>query len=197
MNFLAHLYLSGDDPQVRVGNFIGDFVKGSDLRARFGPNIALGIELHREIDHFTDHHPVVRRSKARLWPVHRHYAGVIVDLYYDHFLARRWPEFHDTFLPDYAEASYQVVLAHDALLPEKVKWMMPYMMKGDWLSSYARLEGIHRALSGLARRTRFTSNLDVAVHDLQTHYDLFENEFRAFFPNLRHFTGAWLEKARK
>jgi acyl carrier protein phosphodiesterase len=197
MNFLAHLYLSGDDPRVRVGNFIGDFVKGRDLPARFGAPIAAGIQLHREIDHFTDRHPVVKKSKARLWPVHRHYAGVVVDLYYDHFLARRWPEFHHSLLPDYAAACYQVVLSHLPVLPEKMKRMLPLMMKDDWLSNYAKLEGLGRAFSGLAQRTRFASNMDQAIPGLQRHYADFENEFLAFFPDLQHFARTWMDERGK
>jgi acyl carrier protein phosphodiesterase len=191
MNFLAHLYLSGDDPEVKVGNFIGDFVKGRDVHTRFTRNIALGIELHREIDHFTDLHPLVKRSKARLWATYRHYSAVIVDLYYDHFLARNWNEYHASFLPDYADGSYKILLQHDAILPEKVKWMLPHMMKGDWLSNYARVEGIHRALSGMARRTRFVSNMEHAATDLQAHYPDFEADFRAFFPELQRFAENW------
>src|SRR5450432_1821563 len=90
MNFLAHLYLSGDNPQVMIGNFIGDFVKGKNLTERFDTDVAKGIALHREIDWFTDTHIVVKQSKDRLRPKYRHYAGVIVDIFYDHFLAKNW-----------------------------------------------------------------------------------------------------------
>ena len=103
MNFLAHLYLSGDNEQIIVGNFIGDFVKGRNALQTFDPTIALGIELHRAIDQFTDTHPVVRSSKDRLRPKYRHYAGVIVDIFYDHFLARKWNDYHKTPLPEFAQ----------------------------------------------------------------------------------------------
>lgn len=193
MNFLAHLYLSGDDPKIQVGNFIGDFVKGRDVHQQFERPIALGIELHREIDLFTDRHPEIKKSKSRLWPAYRHYAAVIVDLYGDHFLACNWNEYHPGFLPDFARQSYANLLAHDDILPEKVRWMLPYITQGDWLSNYAHLEGLHRALSGMARRTRFESNMDRATVDLQIHYADFEAEFRAFFPEVRHFTSEWLK----
>src|SRR5437870_13401328 len=106
MNFLAHLYLSGDDNEVKVGNFIGDFVQGKDLELRYGKRIAKGILLHREIDFFTDHHPVVKQSKDRLRPNYRHYAGVIVDIFYDHFLASKWNSHSVKLLPHYAEECY-------------------------------------------------------------------------------------------
>lgn len=193
MNFLAHLYLSGDDPQIQVGNFIGDFVKGRDVHDRFERPIALGIELHREIDDFTDRHPEIKKSKSRLWPAYRHYAAVIVDLYCDHFLARNWTEYHTSILPDFAGRSYANLLAHDAILPEKVRWMLPHIMTGDWLSNYAHLDGLNRALRGMARRTRFESNMDQATEDLRNHYADFEAEFRAFFPEVQHFAREWLK----
>ena len=90
MNFLAHIYLSGDDPNIQLGNFIGDFVKGRNLVEQFGHEIAKGIELHRAIDEFTDKHPIVKLSKVRLREKYRHYAPVIVDIFYDHYLAKNW-----------------------------------------------------------------------------------------------------------
>jgi acyl carrier protein phosphodiesterase len=184
MNFLAHIYLSGDDPNIQLGNFIGDFVKGRNLAEQFGTEIAKGIELHRAIDEFTDKHPVVKHSKVRLRDKYRHYAPVIVDIFYDHYLAKNWDRYHKTFLPDYAEAIYQMILSRENILPEKVKWMMPYMIKQNWLTNYARIDGIGRVLNGMSRRTPYESKMDEAVHDLQTHYVEFEKEFFDFFPQL-------------
>ncbi len=195
MNFLAHLYLSGDDPNVQVGNFIGDFVKGRSLIEQFGPDIARGIELHRAIDEFTDRHPVVAKSKNRLRPTYRHYAGVIVDIFYDHFLAHRWDEYHDEFLPDYAERMYSLMDQHQAILPEEVKYMMPYMTRGNWLVNYARLEGIHRALTGMARRSRHGAQMEFAIKDLKTDYELYAQEFATFFPELHQYARNWLSLA--
>src|SRR4051812_44429809 len=109
MNFLAHLYLSGDNDYVKLGNFIGDFVKGRNLNEQFPSGIARGIRLHRAIDEFTDSHPIVKKSKDRLRPAYRHYAPVIVDVFYDHFLARNWTRYSDTALADYAEQTYDLV----------------------------------------------------------------------------------------
>lgn len=184
MNFLAHIYLSGNDPNIQLGNFIGDFVKGRNLSEQFEPSIAKGIELHRAIDEFTDKHPVVKQSKVRLREKYRHYAPVIVDIFYDHYLAKNWDQFHTTFLPDYAEAIYKMILSRENILPEKVKWMMPYMIKGNWLANYARIDGIGRVLSGMSRRTPYDSKMHQAVEDLQIHYADFEREFFEFFPEL-------------
>jgi acyl carrier protein phosphodiesterase len=184
MNFLAHLYLSGNDPNVMIGNFIGDFVKGRHLQERFAPGVVQGIQLHRAIDAFTDSHPVVSQSKARLRPKYRHYAPVIVDMFYDYYLAKNWSTYSDMLLPDFAEHCYSTLEQHRAMLPEEVQQMLPYMIRGNWLVSYAQAEGIHRALSGMSRRTRFDSKMDEAVHELRE-WDLeFGREFSTFFPEI-------------
>jgi acyl carrier protein phosphodiesterase len=185
MNFLAHLHLSGDEPLILVGNFIGDFVKGRNLYERFDREVARGIELHRSIDEFTDHHPVVSESKERLRAKYRHYAGVIVDVFYDHFLARHWNDFHDRPLHDFASQCYSILSDHHELLPADVKQMLPYMISGNWLVGYAAKEGIRQALRGMARRTTFESGMENAADDLNRHYESFDLEFLSFFPDLR------------
>lgn len=195
MNFLAHLYLSGDDPARKVGNFIGDFVKGRDLASRFEPGIVAGIGLHRAIDHFTDTHATVKQSKKRLQPTYRHYSGVIVDVFYDHFLARHWSHFSSEPLDRFAQQAYRELLDHQAVLPEDVKHMLPYMMTGNWLLNYQHVEGIDRALTGMSRRTTFVSHMQHATADLQEHYTAFESEFHRFFPELKAFCEEWIGKA--
>jgi acyl carrier protein phosphodiesterase len=194
MNFLAHLYLSGSNQGVMVGNFIGDFVKGRRLEERFEKDVQVGIELHRHIDFFTDSHDIVSQSKKRLWPKYRHYAGVIVDIYYDHFLAKQWDAHHPELLPDYADRCYTVLQSNLSRLPEEVQFMLPYMIKGNWLVNYARLEGIHRALSGMARRTTFVSKMDEAVEDIKKDYDKFNEEFNEFFPALKNQAVSFLSQ---
>lgn len=191
VNFLAHLYLSGDHPQVMVGNFIGDFVKGRDLSNQFSPDIVRGIELHRAIDEFTDQHPIVRISKSRLWAKYRHYSGVITDIYFDHFLASQWDSYSSTPLADYAGSAYQHLLNHQHILPERVLHMLPYMMKGNWLLNYREIEGIRRALSGMARRASFVSNMENAADDLAEFYPDFKQDFDQFFPELQAFCFRW------
>jgi acyl carrier protein phosphodiesterase len=194
MNFLAHLYLSGNDTSILLGNFIGDFIKGKNLVEKVGAKIARGIELHREIDFFTDQHPIVKESKQRLRPKYRHYSGVIVDVFYDHFLAKNWNDYHDQLLPDYADHVYDVIQKNASLLPERVNLMMPYMIKGNWLVNYAKLEGIHRALTGMARRTPYESKMDESVVDLQENYEKFKTEFTTFFPELEKHCNKWLKR---
>lgn len=191
MNFLAHLYLSGDDPEVMVGNFIGDFVKGRNVRERFRPGIAAGIELHRAIDDFTDAHPVVDRSKQRLRPNLRHYSPVVADMFYDHFLAANWRHYHSEPLTLYAAGVYRLLESYRDVLPEGVKAMLPYMVGGNWLVSYARIEGIQRALNGMAARTPYESGMETATKLLRAHYDSFKEEFTEFFPELAHFASRY------
>jgi len=192
MNFLAHLYLSGANHKIMIGNFIGDFVKGRNSLEQFDSEIIRGIELHRAIDEFTDSHPTVTASKNRLRPKYRHYSGVIVDVFYDHFLARNWNIYHTELLPDFADKAYGIIQAHELILPKEVKFMMPYMIKGNWLVNYAKTEGIHRALSGMARRTPYESKMDEAVVDLKLNYGEFQNEFTEFFPQLNSFSQKFL-----
>ncbi|NBW37446.1 MAG: DUF479 domain-containing protein [Cytophagia bacterium] len=190
MNFLAHLYLSGNDPDVATGNFIGDFVKGRQHYQHMPEKVIAGIELHRIIDAFTDSHPVVSDSKKRLWPKYRHYSGVIVDIYYDHFLARNWNDYHQELLPDYADKCYQILQSRTYDLPESVRFLLPHIIRGNWLVNYAKVEGIQRALSGMARRTTFVSKMEESVKDLEEFYEDFKGEFQVFFPEL-------IEEARK
>jgi acyl carrier protein phosphodiesterase len=194
MNFLAHLYLSGDNPKIMLGNFIGDFVKGKQGLSQFEPDIIRGIHLHRSIDEFTDSHPVVTQSKNRLRPKYRHYSGVIVDIFYDHLLAKNWHLFHSEILTDFAETAYSIIHVHQPILPEEVKFMMPHMIRGNWLVNYAKLEGIERALSGMTRRTRYESKMDESVVDLKEHYEDYAQEFLEFFPDLKHHATRWLEQ---
>jgi acyl carrier protein phosphodiesterase len=191
MNFLAHIYLSGDNEKLMIGNFIGDFVKGNQFND-FESEIGRGIVLHRAIDEYTDQHEVVSRSKDKLRKKYRHYSGVIVDVYYDHFLANNWLDYHTVPLNPFTTTTYQTIQKYDEILPKGAKYMLPYMINNNWLLNYAKKEGISRALSGMSRRTKFDSKMDESIVDLEKHYEEFESEFKLFFEDLRHFVGQWL-----
>jgi acyl carrier protein phosphodiesterase len=194
VNFLAHLHLSGDNEKILIGNFIADFVKGKVALSTYEPEIKAGILLHRAIDSFTDSHPIVKESKSRLIPKYRHYSGVITDMFYDHFLANRWLDYHSTPLADYSQSIYLTLNQNSALLPEEAKRMLPFMSTHDWLVGYGTQAGMHRALSGLARRTPFESKMEEAVSDLNLCYDLYKAEFATFFPELKKYTKNWLDQ---
>lgn len=187
MNFLAHLYLSGNNPKIMIGNFMGDFIKGRAYLNQYDSEIIKGIDLHRSIDEFTDSHAIVTQSKNRLRPKYRHYSGVITDVFYDHFLAANWNQFHSLPLAQFAQQAYQTIQSSDTELPAELNHMMPYMVNGNWLLNYSNLEGIHRALSGMARRTPYESKMEESVTDLRENYDAFKNEFMEFFPLLEAY----------
>ncbi|HEY8402097.1 MAG TPA: ACP phosphodiesterase, partial [Cytophagaceae bacterium] len=154
MNFLAHVYLSFESDEVLVGNFIADAVKGKEV-LKFTPGIQKGILLHREIDHYTDSHEVVKEFKKELRPVFGKYAPVVSDIYFDHFLACSWHHYSTTPLADFAQYTYKTILAHKAILPEKVKGYLPYMIRENWLFNYSNFEGIKRVFEGMSSRARF------------------------------------------
>jgi len=187
MNYLAHIYLSGDNETIRIGNFMADHIKGNKYKT-YPEDIQKGILLHRQIDSFTDGHKIARGSKRRLNERYGLYKGVIIDILYDHFLAKNWPLYSKIPLSDYSTAFYKLLLEHYEILPEKIKYMSKYMIKDDWLAAYAHKEGIQKVLSGMNRRTGGISNMDLAINDLETHYDDFENDFTLFFKDLNDFT---------
>ena len=194
MNFLAHAHLSGDDKKILVGNFIGDFIKGRQALNQFEKQIIRGVELHRAIDEFTDNHPVVHKSKDRLRSAYRHYAGVIVDVFYDHYLATHWSEYHYQTLETFAANTYSTIESFSPVLPPAFNDMLPYMIRGNWLVSYRDIMGVHRALSGMAQRSPYNSKMERASTDMRNHYDDFGLEFQKFFPQLKAFAEEWLRE---
>ncbi len=183
MNFLAHFYLSGNNRDLLIGNFIADAVKGSRYN-EYPDEIRKGILMHRHIDHFTDTHDVVRQSKLRLRSEFRHYAPVIVDVFYDHFLAASWETYGKGELKEYAAKVYSTLEAAAEHLPDKSRYMLPFMKKNDWLSAYSNVDGIHTVLSGMSRRTPYKSGMEKAARALEADYDLYKQEFELFFPEL-------------
>lgn len=187
MNFLAHIYLSFENDEITVGNFIADSIRGNKYR-HLPKNIQRGILLHRAIDTYTDAHPTVRKSTKRLHKNYSHYSGVIVDIFYDHFLAKNWSTYSKTPLDEFVEAFYDLLEDNYNLLPDGIKRMMPYMIADNWIYNYAKLDGIGRVLNGMNRRTKNKSKMNFAIIDLEEHYDKFESEFTSFFEELIIFS---------
>src|SRR5690606_7103901 len=187
MNFLAHIYLSGNEEDVIIGNFIADGIKGKRYE-KFPPQIAKGILLHRSIDSFTDHHPTVRQSTERLHKNYSHYSGVIVDILYDHFLAKNWNKYSDVPLDEYVQDFYELLRKNFTILPPRIQKMMPYMIADNWLLSYATVEGIGKILAQMNVRTKNVSKMNLAVAELEEYYEEFEAEFTSFFDELIHFS---------
>nr|WP_155206308.1 acyl carrier protein phosphodiesterase [Xanthovirga aplysinae] len=169
-----------------LGNFLGDFVKRRDF-SNYSEKIVEGIELHHQIDRFTDQHHIVSRSKQRLRPSFRHYSSVIVDIFYDHFLALHWHKFSDLPLQLFTDQVYQLMQDYFVLLPSRTQYMLPYMVKDNWLLNYSKMQGIERVFDGMARRSSFKSGMEKAPLALQAGYREYEKEFMEFFPHLIDF----------
>lgn len=184
MNFLAHIYLSGDNDLLKIGNFMADSIRGHSYD-NYPTEIRKGILLHRSIDSFTDMHPIYRQSKHRLHEKYGHYSGVIMDIFYDHFLAKNWNKYSDVKLEDYAENFYLLLKDQYEVLTERAKGMMPYMIGRNWLVSYASLEGLEMIMFQMDYRTKHRVAMDESIVELKQFYTEFENEFTLFFEELR------------
>ena len=186
MNFLAHLYLAGppaapDYAGRLVGQFIADSVPGRRFEA-YPPAVRAGIRAHRALDTFTDQHPVVRRSTARLRRAGSgKYAGVVADVFMDHFLARYFPELTGENLLAFTQRTYALLAAHEPVFPAAVQRFFPYLVQQNWLLHYAEIAGIARALQGLSRRASPGSGMENATQELQRHYAEYEADFREFW----------------
>lgn len=184
MNFLAHIYLSGNNDLLKIGNFMADSIRGNSYE-NYPEEIKKGILLHRSIDSFTDMHPVYRKSKHRLHEKYGHYSGVIMDIFYDHFLAKNWANYSNKKLEEYADEFYQLLRDNYDLLTAKIQGMMPYMIARNWLVSYASISGLEMILFQMDHRTKNRVAMHEAIVELQEFYLEFEAEFTQFFIELQ------------
>ncbi|RAJ11848.1 acyl carrier protein phosphodiesterase [Olleya aquimaris] len=172
---------------VTIGNFIADGIRGKKYK-EYPKDIQTGILLHRQIDTFTDAHPTVRKSTKRLHKNYGHYAGVIVDILYDHFLAKNWEQYSNIPFAEYIDDFYDTLEKHFEILPPRIQKMLPHMLADNWLLSYASIEGITKVLEGMNRRTKNRSQMNLAVNELEAFYKEFEAEFTSFFDELITFS---------
>lgn len=187
MNFLAHLYLSGNNDSIKIGNFMADGIRGKQFED-FPTEIKKGILLHRAIDTYTDAHPVFRQSTKRLHQNYHHYSGVIVDVFYDHFLAKNWNTYSSEKLEEFVDRFYESLSENQAILTLKTQNLMPYMIKQNWLVSYRSVDGIKQILTQMDHRTKNESKMRFATNELSEFYIEFENEFITFFEDLILFS---------
>jgi acyl carrier protein phosphodiesterase len=183
MNLLAHAQLSGDNESVLAGNMMADAVKGREWE-KYAPDIQLGILLHRQIDDFTDKHPLVRQSKTVIREQYGLYSGVVTDIYFDHFLAVGWEMYSNTSLANFSNHVYGILSRHFVILPHRIKYILPFMMAQNWLNSYASLHDLERIFYNMDRRTGFRSGMKTAVAVMETHYGDLQENFREFYPQL-------------
>lgn len=190
MNYLAHVFLSRHSPEAILGAVLGDFVKGP-VPGEYSLAVRAAILLHRSIDRFTDAHPIPNAARALVSPARRRFAPILLDVFYDHFLARHWAEHCAVPLPQFTRQVYDVLRAHHAILPPRLQLVAPRMAANDWLAAYAELPGVDAAVNGIARRLgRYprAAVLHGAVQELERHYARFAQDFRAFFPQLSAYT---------
>lgn len=187
LNFLAHLYLSESCPKIMIGNFIADHIKGNQF-THLDPKIQLGIKLHRQIDTYTDTHEITRRSKRRLHKRYGLFAGIVIDIFYDHYLAKNWKNYSAIPLKIYVNSVYNLVNSYKEILPEKTVQIIPYMVKYNWLYNYKYKEGIKSVLEGMNKRTNKIGQIDLAINDLRILDKDFEIDFESFFDDLQIFS---------
>jgi len=183
MNFLAHVFLSGKDEDLLLGNFMADFISNNEV-ANLSPAIRKGVELHRIIDSFTDQHEMVRKGTKRLRANHGKYAPVVIDILYDNVLAKNWSTYEKQTLAEFSQDAYLVLFRRSEDLPEKLSKKVPFMVKDNFLAKYGTIAGLTRALSSMDRRTKFPSDFVSAIKQLEDEWDLFNEEFNAFFPEM-------------
>lgn len=183
MNYLAHLYLADDTPESLLGNLLGDFLRGVRVQD-FPLEVQAGIRRHFQVDAFTDTHPVPLESRRRIAAPQRRFGGVLVDIFYDHFLARHWREFSSEPLEAFSQRAYAALASQETLLPERLRHALPRMREEDWLASYREVEGVRTTLRRLSRRLRREHDLAAGVDELIRSYAALEADFRRFFPEL-------------
>lgn len=183
MNYLAHIYLSGDSDDILLGNFIADFVKGNKY-LDYPEQVSYGIRLHRSIDLFTDQHPLVKECMNMLRPGYGRYAGIVTDVFFDHFLAANWNQYSECTLRQFSKHAHAVFLSNFLLLPFRVKQFLPFLIQHKRLESYAHRDSMFQVLEIMSRRTSLPANSEWAMQILHQEYDLFDDLFRSFFAEM-------------
>jgi len=190
VNFLAHALLAGDDPALVVGGVVGDWIKGP-LPGRLPPDLARGAALHRAIDSHAETHPAFRRSRSRVSTARRRYAGVLVDIFYDHLLAADWAALHPKPFADYRHAVYRQVSERFADLPQDAHYALMLMASEDWFHSYARIDGIADVLARMSRRARRPNPLAGGEAEFLADAEGFRADFQEWLADARRFAGEW------
>jgi len=189
LNFLAHFHLARNTDASRVGALLGDFVRGTpeSLRAQFPDEVIEGIMLHRAVDQFTDSHPVFLESKQLLSPERRRFAGIIIDVFFDHFLARHWKDYSDEPLDHFISEIHRILDRRTEWLTPELEALLPRMQSENWLGSYATLEGLALTFRRVSTRRSFLTPLIGAEEDLIANFHSFDKTFRVFYPELMNF----------
>ncbi len=192
MNFLAHLFLSRNNDNLVIGNYLGDFVKG-DIKGQYSHSITKGIRLHRQIDSFTDSHSIRIEQRKLFSKKRRRYAGVILDVVYDHFLSRNWAEFTSESRVQFINKVYQILGQHNDIFPDQARFFLNWMLTVDALNSYHHLMGIENTFNLMSRRGRTHAPLIGASSEIRENYDEIKEGFMLFFPDLMRQSAVWIK----
>jgi acyl carrier protein phosphodiesterase len=191
VNWLAHLRLAPCEPLVRIGNLAGDFVRGVDIQS-LHPCVQRGIEQHRALDKYVDAHSVFLRSRSRFTDPNRRYAGVALDVFYDHFLARDWAVYGDgRDLTVFVDEVHEQMHEHRSSLPDDLRALHDRMAEDQWLTMYGTLEGIDRVFRAMSRRQKRASPLSAMTAELRRNYEAIEKDFAELWPDLLAFSRAF------
>ena len=193
MNYLAHLLLADNTDASRVGNLLGDFTRGSleDLAKQYPAELVRGIHMHRAVDSFTDSHVVFKESKLLLAPERRRFAGIIIDILFDHYLCKYWSDYSSIPLDEFCQQVYQVFEKHPEWQAGKLREAFPHMKSENWLMTYRTIEGIELTLQRVSRRTPRVGGIAAGIDDFKNHYSEFEEKFHIYMPELVAFVSDW------
>lgn len=186
MNFLAHTYLSGCNEEIIVGNFMGDYVKGRNYM-NFPEQVKKGILVHRDIDTFTDMHMITKSSKLLVAPKYQKYAGIVIDIFYDHFLASLWDNYSTLPLHEFVNRTYDLLKRNYKVLPESIKNWFPTFLENNWMMAYTTIDGIELVLDRMSENTSLPNHAAYAVEVLSDQYETFQDNFLEFFPTIVGF----------
>jgi len=186
MNYLAHLLLSGDNNEIKLGNFIGDAVKGNAYKT-YSINIQKGIILHRKIDSFTDNHKITKEMSSFLKEEYRKYSGIVVDIFYDYFLANNWDKYSNQGFEDYISDIHTLLLKNFNILPPKMKRFLPFLIARKRLASYKRINGIKDVLDAMSRYTSLPNKTDFAIKILKENHSFFDILFHNFYKDIDNY----------
>ncbi len=183
MNILAHLFLSGNNEKIILGNFIGDYIKGKKI-TQYPEEVALGIRIHREIDYYTDRHGIVKIVNSFYRKKYSKYSGIVTDIVFDHFLTKTWDQFCTIIYDDYVKSRYTILNAQIKFFPGPVLQFYPFFVFNNWLKQYQTLEGIERVLKGMSKRTSLPGEYKYAIKQIQKKDNETEKLFVAFFSDI-------------
>ena len=193
MNYLAHLLLADDTDASRIGNLLGDFTRGSleELGKIYPPELVQGIKMHRAVDRFTDSHPVFKQCRSLLAPERRRFAGIIIDILFDHYLCKHWADYSDTPLDAFCQQVYAAFEKHPEWRAGRLAGAFPLMKRENWLMAYTTVDGIELTLQRVSRRSPRVGAIAGGIHDFKKHYADFEQAFHVYMPELVHFVRQW------